>query len=351
MGRTSSVCIRLIGALVLVLVFGLTGSTVAQAEPSSPGVHTGATPLELQITRLYSAALDREPDATGLAYWYRQLSTGADLAVVADGFATSEEFELRFGVEPGAEGDLKFVRQVYSNVLDRLPDSAGERYWVSVLEQGLPRAHVVLWFSESAEFINRTGLSPKDLPEFSGQIEAVTAGDLGVSWRPGCPLAPDQLRLLALSFVDFAGNAQSGELVVHADDADAVLQVFRRLYDSRYPIESMRTVDEFGGSDDASMEANNTSAFNCRRAFGSGSWSRHAYGQAIDINPLVNPYVKGALVLPPSGEPFTDRQDVHNPAIIRDGDIVVQSFDEIGWFWGGRWNNLKDYQHFSNNNR
>ncbi len=152
-------------------------------------------------------------------------------------------------------------------------------------------------------------------------------------------------------FVDFAGESQTGELVVHADDAEAVLQVFRRLYDSRYPIQSIRTVDEFGGSDDASMEANNTSAFNCRSAVGSGSWSRHAYGQAIDINPLVNPYIKGALVLPPSGGPFTDRLDVHNPAIIRDGDIVVQAFDEIGWFWGGRWNNLKDYQHFSNNNR
>jgi hypothetical protein len=351
MSRTRSEGARLIAAAILALMLGLAASPVAEAESTVPGVHTGQTPIELQVARLYLATLDREPDAPGLTYWYRHLSTGADLAVVADGFATSKEFELRFGVEPGADGDLKFVRQVYDNVLDRLPDPEGEQYWLGVLEQGLPRAQVVLWFSESVEFINRTGLGPADLPEFAGQIEVVTASDLGVSWRAGCPSTPDELRVLTLSFVDFAGDAQTGELVVHADDAEAVLQVFRRLYESRYPIQSMRTIDEFGASDDASMDANNTSAFNCRRAVGSGSWSRHAYGQAIDINPLVNPYVKGSEVLPPSGDQFTDRQDIHNPAIIRDGDIVVKSFDEIGWFWGGRWTSLKDYQHFSNNNR
>jgi hypothetical protein len=338
-------------AVVILVVLSLASAGVVSAESPAPGVHVGATPTELQIARFYRAVLDREPDQNGLTYWYRLLSTGADLTAIADGFAASEEFERRFGVAPGPDGNQRFVMQVYENVLDRLPDADGEAYWLGLLDEGVPRAQMVLWFSESAEFINRTGLSLAEIPAFVGTMETVTAEDLGVSWRSGCPVGPDGLRLLSLSFVDFEGHAQVGELVVHADDADVLLQVFQRLYESRYPIQSMRTIDEFDGSDDASMDANNTSAFNCRTAVGGSSWSLHAYGKAIDINPLVNPYVKGPLVLPPIGEPFVDREGVHNPGLIRDGDIVVRSFDEIGWFWGGRWDSPSDYQHFSSNNR
>lgn len=343
---------RVRAAFVILVVLSLASAgAAAQAEAPAPGVHVGSTPTELQIERFYRAVLDREPDEQGLAYWYRLLSTGADLTAIADAFAMSEEFEQRFGVEAGSVGNQRFVRQVYENVLDRLPDYEGEVYWLGLLDEGVPRAQMVLWFSESAEFINRTGLGPAEIPEFVGAVETVTAEDLGVSWRPGCPVGPDKLRLLKLSFVNFEGQAQIGELVAHADDAEALVQVFNQLYENRYPIQSMRTIDEFNGSDDASMEANNTSGFNCRSAVGGTAWSRHAYGQAIDINPLVNPYVKGSLVLPPAGERFINRQDVHNPGLIRDGDVVVSSFDEIGWFWGGRWDSLKDYQHFSSNNR
>ncbi len=152
--------------------------------------------------------------------------------------------------------------------------------------------------------------------------------------------------MLAMSHVDFAGNVQMGELVVNTGSAEDLLIVFQRLYEERYPIQLMRTVDEFNASDDESMDANNTSAFNCRNAVFSSSWSQHAFGLAIDINPLVNPYVKGTLVLPPVGSPYADRT-AHNPSLIREGDVVVQAFDAVGWAWGGRWRTVKDYQHFA----
>ncbi len=347
MGRSKRVAARLaLGLLsIALLLIGVGPTDAARADPE-PGIHTGTTPTEYQIKRFYRAVLDREPDSSGMAYWHRLLTTGTDLTTIADSFASSVEFEMRFGVPRGSAGDLIFLNQVYRNVLGREPDEAGQRYWNQLLESGVPRAQVVLWFSESAEFIEATGLGPDELAPFVGSIAPVTAAELGASWRQGCPVPPAELRLLRVSHVDFNGEVKIGELVVHSDSAKDLLVVFQRLYEFRYPIQSMRTVDEFGGSDNASMDANNTSAFNCRSAVLSVSWSQHAYGRAVDINPLVNPYVSGSLILPPTGAAFADRS-THNPGLIREGDIVVQSFDAIGWNWGGRWRTVKDYQHFS----
>ena len=339
--------------LVAAIVAPIAAASPAQSQvvsASEPGVHVGTTPTELQIMRFYAAVLDRGPDTEGLAYWHRLISTGSPLTDIADAFAVSEEFQNRFGVPPGRAGDERFLLQVYRNVLRRTPDAEGEQYWSELLAAGIPRAQVVLWFSESAEFIARTGLAPMDLPPFEGEILSVGAEDLGVSWREGCPVPPSGLRKLAMAHVDFAGNVVTGELIVNAGSAGDLMIVFQRLYEARYPIQLMRPVDEFDGSDDASMAANNTSAFNCRNAVFSSSWSRHAFGLAVDINPLVNPYVKGTTVLPPTGSDYADRK-VHHPSLIREGDVVVQAFDAIGWAWGGRWQTVKDYQHFSSNNR
>ncbi len=322
----------------------------SQSSSSAPGEMASLTPNELRITRFYRAVLNRDPDPGGMAYWYSLLSTGADPVQIADAFAKSAEFTKRFGVVEGPSGDLRFLDQVYLNVLGRLPDAAGRRYWNNLLQTGVPRSHIVLWFAESAEFSERTGLQAAKLPAFRSSVSQVTAADLGVSWRPGCPVAPKDLRLLTVSYVNFSGAVATGEIVVHTDSADDILVVFERLFIARYPIQSMRTIDEFGGSDDASMEANNTSAFNCRNAVSSTSWSAHAYGRALDVNPLVNPYVKNSVVLPEAGRRFADRS-IHSPALIREGDAVVEAFDSIGWAWGGRWNTVKDYQHFSLGNR
>lgn len=188
-------------------------------------------------------------------------------------------------------------------------------------------------------------------PPFGSSVRAVTAEQLGSSWREGCPVGVESLRWIEVSHWNDTGAVVTGSIVVHADHAANLVQVFSRMYDARFPVHSMRPIAEFGSSDDASMAANNTSAFNCREISGSpGVWSQHAYGGAIDINPLVNPWVRGSAVDPPAGARYTDRSlDV--AGLIRAGDAVTAAFAEIGWGWGGNWSSTLDYQHFSHNGR
>ena len=183
-------------------------------------------------------------------------------------------------------------------------------------------------------------------PAFTFTVRGVSAADVHASYRPGCPVEPARLRLVDLSYVDPAGATRTGELVVADAHVTALLRVFDRLYSARFPIQRMQRVDVFGGSDDASMEANNTSAFNCRRVSGGTAWSEHAYGRAVDVNPVQNPYVKGSTVEPDAGRAYLDRRDVR-PGMVVDGDAVVRAFAEQGWPWGGSWTTSKDYQHFS----
>lgn len=183
-------------------------------------------------------------------------------------------------------------------------------------------------------------------PPFSISVATPTADQLFASWSPGCPVSVEDLRILTLSHWGYDGKVRNGKLVVAATQVGAMTTVFQILYDARFPIERMELIEEYGGDDNASMAANNTSAFNCRPVTGGSSYSEHSYGHAIDINPLVNPYVKGSTVLPPGGAPYTDRsQDA--TGMIHAGDEVVTAFSGVGWVWGGTWTSLKDYQHFS----
>jgi hypothetical protein len=186
---------------------------------------------------------------------------------------------------------------------------------------------------------------------YAGTSAPVDASRLPASWHAGCPVGPSKLRLLALPYIGFDGATHTGEMVVHIDVAERVVGVFKRLYDARYPIQRMVLVDEYGGSDDDSVVANNTSAFNCRAATGGSSWSEHAYGKAIDINPLQNPYVyRDRHVYDPAAAPYVDRSRT-DPGVIHAGDVVTQAFAAIGWGWGGNFNTFKDYQHFSASGR
>ena len=186
---------------------------------------------------------------------------------------------------------------------------------------------------------------------FVASIGAVTAEELGGSWRPGCPVGIDDLRRVVLTHWNDHGEGVAGVLVVHADHADGIVTVFERLFDAGFPIHSVRPVTEFDSDDDRSMQANNTSAFNCREIAGRpGVWSQHAYGGAVDINPLVNPWVRGGRVDPPEGAPFVDR-DPSVPGLIVAGDVVTEAFAAIGWGWGGDWTDTLDYQHFSHDGR
>ena len=198
----------------------------------------------------------------------------------------------------------------------------------------------------TAEVTEPTG----EPPTFASVVEAVTAEELHASWRPGCPHPVESLRLVRASHWGFDGAVHEGTIVVDAAVADAVVQVLRELFDARYPIERMEPVDRYGGSDDASMAANNTSAFNCRPATGSSGWSEHAFGRAVDLNPLQNPYVRGDLVLPPQSAAFADRSRT-DLGMIHRGDPAVAAFARQGWSWGGDWTTLKDYQHFSASGR
>lgn len=178
-------------------------------------------------------------------------------------------------------------------------------------------------------------------------VAPVTAAELGATWRPGCPVAPAQLRRVTLTHLGFDARPHRGELIVHQELVPQVIAIFARLYRLDFPIEKMRPAAHYrGGDDELSMADNNTSAFNCRRTTGGSSWSVHAYGRAIDINPVQNPYVTSSVVLPPAGARFVDRS-LDEPGMIHDGDAVVRAFAAIGWEWGGHWSSLKDYQHVS----
>jgi hypothetical protein len=187
-------------------------------------------------------------------------------------------------------------------------------------------------------------------PAFSGSISKIPPNvkeDMrGKSWHPGCPVPIRQLRLLTLTHWGYDGDVHTGRLVVRLGQSQEVLWAMRRLFNKGFPIKRMQRVDAFGGSDAASMKANNTSAFNCRYVAGTTTWSRHAFGTAIDINPVQNPYVSGGHVVPKRGEPFADRSKKH-PGMIRAGGVLVKAFAQIGWEWGGFWSSAKDYMHLS----
>jgi poly-gamma-glutamate synthesis protein (capsule biosynthesis protein) len=173
---------------------------------------------------------------------------------------------------------------------------------------------------------------------------------IGSSWRAGCPTPLRDLRLVRVTYRGFDARPHHGRLAVHRRWADEILVVFRHLYRSGFPIRRVRLVDRFGADDRASMRHDNTSAFNCRYVAGTTTWSQHAYGRAVDLNPVENPYVDGTHVSPRRGRGYLDRTDVRPGMIVR-GDVVVRAFRRIGWGWGGRWTSAKDYQHFSANGR
>ena len=195
-----------------------------------------------------------------------------------------------------------------------------------------------------------TSGAPTGPPPFTSGVGNVTAAQLGATWHPGCPVAPSALRLLRLSYWGFDGAAHAGELVVNASVATTVVGIFSSLYTSRFPIREMVPASVFGGDDNAAAAADDTSGFNCRTAVAAGppQWSVHAYGEAIDVNDVENPYVEGGALIPPSGAAYRDRADVR-PGMAVTGGTLVEAFARAGWYWGGRWTATPDYQHFSSN--
>jgi hypothetical protein len=169
----------------------------------------------------------------------------------------------------------------------------------------------------------------------------------GKSWHRGCPVPIRRLRLIHVSYHGFDGEHHTGKLVAHKDAVKALVRALRSIYRKGFKIRKMFLVDRYDGSDRRSMRADNTSAFNCRRVSGTNRWSEHAYGRAIDINPVENPYVASdGTVSPRRGAPYADRSQ-HTKGMIHRRGPAVRAFARVGWGWGGNWNSSKDYQHFS----
>ena len=217
------------------------------------------------------------------------------------------------------------------------------------LEGEQARAAVVDWRRLNA----CTDLAAPSPTGFTARIRRIGAelrARMDDSHGPGCPAELADLRHLTMTYVGFDGRDHTGEMVVAARHAADVVRVFGKLYDARFPIRRMRLVDAYGGDDDRSMVHNNTSAYNCRPVAGSSAWSDHAFGTAIDINPVQNPFLSGSGIAPPAGRRLAgiDRSPgAEAPrGTIREGDVVVRAFARIGWQWGGRWENTPDYQHF-----
>ncbi len=185
-------------------------------------------------------------------------------------------------------------------------------------------------------------------PPFAHTVSPVTRAQLPSSWHSGCPVAPSALRRVRLTYWGFDGRPHTGGLIVNRSAVRDVVVVFRRLYDARFPIRRMRPIDAYGGRDERSLAADNTAAFNCRYVVGSGPrrWSTHAYGLAIDVNPVENPYVESGRVHPRAGRAYLDRRNLRSGMAVT-GGVLVRAFAAVGWHWGGRWRGTPDYQHFS----
>ena len=197
-----------------------------------------------------------------------------------------------------------------------------------------------------------------DAAGFRADIAPITANVKnrmieGNSWHRGCPVTLHDLRYIRLSYHDFQGKSRIGELVMHKEAAGDIVKIFKELYEIGYPVKSMRLVSDFGGNDWRSIEADNTSAFNCRKATGSRQWSKHAYGRAIDLNPIENPYISRSGHIAHK-ESLRYRKRVHHAndtkaeekAVLLKRDKATGIFKKYGWRWGGDWIGTKDYQHF-----
>jgi hypothetical protein len=187
-------------------------------------------------------------------------------------------------------------------------------------------------------------------PAFSASIALLSAAQkasmVGVTWRPGCPIGLDSLRIITMPHWRFDGSASAGELVVNASAADAMVAAFHRMWDAEEPIDKMEPVERYGGNDDAADIANDTSAFNCRNT-SSGTLSNHALGLAVDVNPLQNPYIHpDGRTMDPNAQRFANRS-LQEAGVIHPGDAVWSAFAAVGWRWGGTVISPPDYQHFS----
>lgn len=312
-----------LAAVVLTVV-----ALVACAEPTTPGADDGAT---TRPPGLADGPTSPEPAATaapspGIGSGPRG-SPGADESIPEPG-ATPR---------PGTGAAISRPQWLGTRVLPTRADGYGRMR------------------PTPPELRNRRLPPPSDGPDlpppggqrFASSVQRVPADVRDRStWDPDCPVGLDDLRYVLVTFHGFDDRPHTGELLVHRRAAAPLVEVFERLYRARFPIERMAVVRPEELDAPPTGDGNNTTAFVCRPVTGGEGWSQHAYGLAIDINPFHNPYVRDDVVLPELAGAYTDR-DWERPGMILPDGPVVAAFDAIGWGWGGRWNTLRDWQHFS----
>ena len=250
--------------------------------------------------------------------------------------------------------DLAYAHHKKEKGTQKTANSAQDKAGASTFSQGKPSSQAGA--PVSGEKASPDQVLYKDGFSYEPLSEEIILRIAGLSYprdsitNPAKDVIPLQdLRYVKIRYVDFDGKAQNGELICNQKIAQDLVEIFSELYDRQYPLASVRLVDDFGGDDLASMEADNTSCFNFREVTSSGGGrhklSLHAYGLAVDLNPLYNPYVKKGKILPQSAKPYANRKHA-NPYRIDHEDLAYQLFTSHGFTWGGDWKSLKDYQHF-----
>jgi hypothetical protein len=175
------------------------------------------------------------------------------------------------------------------------------------------------------------------------------------TWTASCPVPLSRLRVLTVTYRGFDGRRHTGQLIVNEAAVRPLTLVFRRLYALRFPIHHMELVDTYGPHRNRPADGDFTASFECRRASASpcsglangatGSWSEHAYGEAVDLNPVENPYVGCGMTRDKASLSYLNRVDLRRGMVT---SAVVRAFRAVGWGWGGGWGGTtKDYMHFS----
>jgi hypothetical protein len=214
--------------------------------------------------------------------------------------------------------------------------------------------------TEQESDISQTPVAATDPPDAKDPADSFTAAVLsdaikaritGKSYSADAEIPYEDLNYIKVLYYDFDGQIQEGELIVNKLAAEDILAIFRELYDKKYPIAKMTLIDAYTPMDEASMADNNTSSFCWRQVSGSEILSMHAYGLAVDINPVMNPMVitddAGTVIIkPPMGADFLARSSGAAGLIVK-GDACYNAFISRGWEWGGEWTTMKDYMHFS----
>jgi LysM repeat protein len=185
------------------------------------------------------------------------------------------------------------------------------------------------------------------LPPWRTRVEPVTPAM--VNWAPlkNCPVPPADLRKVWVSYIDLQGAYHDGSIIVHRAVAARVQKIFFTLFRWRYRIMAMAPMSvNMPGRTDMSIV---TAAYNCRPVAGTNVLSQHAYGTAIDLNPLQNPMIRGTMIDPAAGAFYLNRNRYLIGMIHADG--AARAFTANGFYWGGGWRSLKDYMHFSVTNQ